>query len=71
MKGLLLGIFFSIRSFFQGFAIVSTLPFGMLWKIDSLSCGSGFYALYIVIGLLEFIVFSCVSKRYKYRDVND
>ena len=71
MKGLLLGIFFSIRSLFQGIAVVSIVPFGTVWKIESLSCGSGFYAMYIVIGLLEFVLFSCVSKRYKYRNVNE
>ena len=71
MKGLLLGIFFSIRSFFQGIAVVSIVPFGTVWKIESLSCGSGFYAMYIVIGLSEFVLFSCVSKRYKYRNVNE
>ena len=71
MKGLLLGTFFSIRSFFQGIAIISTVPFGTVWKIEPLSCGSGFYAMYIVIGLLEFVLFSCVSKRYKYRNVNE
>ena len=71
MKGFLLGIFFSIRSLFQGMAVISIVPFGAFWKIESLSCGSGFYAIYIVIGLLEFVVFSCVSKRYKYRNVNE
>ena len=71
MKGLLLGTFFSIRSFFQGIAIISTVPFGTVWKIEPLSCGSGFYAMYIVIGLFEFVLFSCVSKRYKYRNVNE
>ena len=71
MKGLLLGIFFSIRSLFQGIAFVSMFPFGTVWKIESLSCGSGFYAMYIIIGLFEFVIFSCVSKRYKYREVNE
>ena len=71
MKGLLLGIFFSIRSLFQEIAVISVIPFGTVWKIESLSCGSGFYAMYIVIGLFEFVLFSCVSKRYKYRDMNE
>ena len=71
MKGLLLGSFFSIKSFFQAIAVFSTVPFGTVWKIESLSCGSGFYAMYIVIGLLEFVLFRCVSKRYKYRNVNE
>ena len=71
MKGLLIGILFSIRSLFQGIAVISMVPFGTVWKIESLSCGSGFYAMYIVIGLFEFVLFSCVSKRYKYRNVNE
>ena len=71
MKGLLLGSFFSIRFLFQGIAFVSIVPFGTVWEIESLSCGSGFYAMCIVIGLLEFVLFSCVSKRYKYRNVNE
>ena len=71
MKGLLLGSFLSIRFLFQGIAVISIVPFGTVWKLDSLSCGSGFYAMYIVIGLLEFVLFSCVSKRYKYRNVNE
>ena len=71
MKGLLLGSFFSIRFLFQGIAVVSTVPFGTVWKLESLGCGSGFYAMYIVIGLLELVLFSCVSKRYKYRNVNE
>ena len=71
MKGLLLGTFFSMKKLFQGIVIVSIIPFGTVWKIESLSCGSGFYAMCIVIGLLEFVLFSCVSKRYKYRNVNE
>ena len=71
MKGLLLGIFFSIRSLFQGIALNLTYLFGTFWAIESLSCGSGFYAMCIVIALLEFVLFSCVSKRYKYRNVNE
>ena len=71
MKGLLLGIFFSIRSLFQGIALYLTYLFGTFWAIESLSCGSGFYAMCIVIALLEVVLFSCVSKRYKYRNVNE
>ena len=70
MKGLLLGIFFSIRSLFQGIAFLSIIPF-VSWQIESLSCGSGFYAMIIVVCLFEFVIFSCVSKRYKYRNMNE
>ena len=70
MKGLLLGIFFSIRSLFQGIAFLSIIPF-VSWQIESLSCGSGFYAMIIVVCLFEFVIFSCVSKRYRYRNMNE
>ena len=71
MRGLLLGVLFSVKSFFQGIVITSILPFGAAWKIHSLSCESGFYLMIIVIGLLELVLFVCVARRYKYREVNE
>ena len=71
MKGLLLGIFFSTKSLFQGIVLTSILPFGKLWNIHSVSCGSGFYIMNIIIGLLELVLYTCASKRYKYREVNE
>ena len=71
MKGLLLGIFFSVKSLFQGIAIASIVPFGAAWKIRLLSCGSGFYLMYVILGVLELMLFICVAKRYKYREVNE
>ena len=71
MKGLLLGIFFSVKSLFQGIALTSILPFGAWWNIRSLHCGSGFYLMNIILGLLELVLYSCASKRYKYRKLNE
>ena len=71
MKGLLLGIFFSVKSLFQGIAIASIVPFGAAWNIRLLSCGSGFYLMYVILGVLELVLFICVAKRYKYREVNE
>ena len=71
MKGLLLGIFFSVKSLFQGIAIASIVPFGAAWNIRLLSCGSGFYLIYAILGVLELVLFICVAKRYKYREVNE
>ena len=72
MKGMVLGVFFSIKSFFQAVAIIFMLVFGTLWKADhTLSCGSGFYLMHIIIAVLTFILFSCVTRRYKYRNVNE
>jgi len=71
MKGLLIGLLFSIRSLFQGIAVISVLPFGTMWKLHPLSCGSGFYLMNTVIGLSEFVFFAYVAKRYKYREMNE
>ena len=71
MKGLLLGIFFSAKSLFQGIALSSILPFGKQWNIHPVSCGSGFYIMNVIIGLLELVLYTCASKRYKYREVNE
>jgi peptide/histidine transporter 3/4 len=71
MKGLLLGIVFSVRSFSQGIALASIIPFGAVWKIHSLSCGSGFYVVNIVLGLAALLMYSHFAQRYKYREVNE
>ena len=70
MKGLLLGLSFSIKSLFQGVAITSILLFAS-WQIHPLSCGSAFYIINITLALMEFILFRCVARRYKYRDDNE
>ena len=71
MKGLLLGTFFSLKSLFQGIAIISIVPFGVSWHIKSVSCGSGFYVMNAVICVLELVLFTFVARRYKYRIVNE
>lgn len=71
MKGLLLGLLFSMKSLFQAIAIAAIIPFGLAWHIESLSCGSGFYVMNLVIGLLELALFTCMAKRYKYRKIDE
>ena len=71
MKGLLFGSFFSIRVFFQAIAMALIIPFEIFRKVGSLSCGSGFYLVIIVIGVLELTLFSFKAKRYKYRIINE
>ncbi len=71
MKGLLLGYFFSTKSLFQAMAIAFMFPFGRLWNVESLSCGTGYYLMNIVLGVLELAFFTFVAKRYKYRTVNE
>ena len=50
--------------------IVSMVPFGQ-WRVSVLSCGSGFYLMNIVIGLCAFLVFCCVSRKYKHRQMDE
>jgi peptide/histidine transporter 3/4 len=71
MKGLILGFFFSIKASIQAIVIASFFPFGFAWHIKSLSCGSGFYLMNIVIGALELAIFTVVAKRYKYRTIDE
>ena len=71
MKGLIFGLFFSIRSLFEAVAVIFVILFGMTWHVKELSCGSGFYLMNIIIGLLELALFAFVARRYKYRTVNE
>ena len=70
MKGLLIGLSFSIKSLFQGVAITSILLFAS-WQMQPLSCGSAFYIANITLALMEFILFGFVARRYKYRNDNE
>ena len=71
MKGLLFGLFLSIRALFQAVAIASTLPFRLAWRVDSMSCGSGFYVVNVVAGVVELVLFTYVARKYKYRIMNE
>ncbi len=68
MKGLLLGFVYTMRYLI---AILFIIPFGLAWNVESLSCGSGFYLMNIVISVLDLALFTFVAKRYKYRKVNE
>ena len=70
MKGVLFGVFFSTKSFFEGLAIVSILPFTS-WHTEVLSCGSVFYLVSVAVSLLELGLYFCVARRYKYRTVDE
>ena len=72
MKGLVFSLVISLRSLFSALAIVSMLPFGAPWKTSyALSCGSGFYLMYVIIAVMTLCLFSCVARRYKYRVMNE
>ena len=68
MKGLLIGVLFSLRILAQGLDIIIVIPFSTSWKTSyPLSCGSGFYITDISIGVITFIVYVLVAKNYKHR----
>lgn len=67
MQGLLIGVTLSVRSLFQAVAISSMVPFGRLWEVQALSCGSGFYLTHFAVGVAGFGVYVWVARRYKYR----
>jgi peptide/histidine transporter 3/4 len=71
MKGLVLGFFFSMKSIAQAVAVSSIFPFGLAWHFKTLSCGSGFYLMNIVAGVLVLALFTCVAKRYKQRTIDE
>ncbi len=64
MTGLLIGVFYTIKGLFQLIATALVAPF--------LSCFSGNWLAYslvnIVIGVVAFVVYVCVARRYKYRE---
>ena len=73
MKGLVFGLFFSLKSFFQAVAVILVVPYGRYWPTSNyaLHCGSGFYLVNILLAVLTLCLFSYVAKRYKYRIVNE
>ena len=80
MKGLLLGVFFSIRAFFQLVSGVALIPFSYkpLWGSQYMrehpsvtNCGFGYLLFTCVVALIGLILLSVVARRYKYRERDD
>ena len=66
MKGLLIGVLYTIRGLYQLVATLLMLPFA-LPPIHPISCGFWYYVTNIVIGVVALLVYTCVAKRYRYR----
>ena len=72
MKGLVLGLSFSLRNLFQILAFAFIVPFGLYWKESyPLSCGSGFYLMNVLLAMLSLCLFMYVARRYKYRIMDE
>ena len=69
MKGLLIGVFYAIRGFYQTAAAILLIPIYLLphFSRATLSCEFFFYLINMVIGLVAVLVYVWVAKRYRYR----
>ena len=71
MKGLLFGLFYATRSFYQFVAAIIVWFMITEWNSTIMSCRSGYYLLNILIGVMTLILYSAVAKRYRYRKRDD
>ena len=67
MKGLLFGLFYSIKAFFQLLAAVLSYLFLHVFSCHLL----GYFLFNLAIGLVSLIIFTVVGRRYKYRKRDD
>ncbi len=64
MTGLLIGVFYGIRGLFQLTDTALIAPFVSYFSGNRLA-----YSLVnIVMGVVAFVVYVCVARRYKYRE---
>ena len=76
MTGLFIGLFLAIRGFFQFLGAIILYPFFSIdsfWKNNHLilNCGFGYLLFTCTVALLSLILFTIVTKRYKYRERDD
>ena len=71
MKGLLFGLFYATRAFYQFIAACIILLILTKWNSTIISCRSGYYLLNILIGVMTLIHYTIAAKRYKYRKRDD
>ena len=69
MKGMLIGLFFAIRGLLYGISviIITEQPIFSFIHQSFPSCGMYYYLMNIGVGVVSFLVFVFVAKRYKYR----
>ena len=71
MEGLLVGLLYAIKGFYQLLAAVSVVPF-VAGTLDSVppSCGFYYYLTNVILGVVFLVMFAFVSTRYNYRNKN-
>ena len=71
MKGLLFGMFYATRAFYQFIAAKFVWFMITKWNSTIMSCRSGYDLLSILIGVMTLILYNVAAKRYKYRKRDD
>ena len=69
MKGLLIGTFFAIKGVFQLIGATAILIPFISWDLETSfpSCGFVYYVINTLVILIGLVAYSCVSRRYQYR----
>ena len=70
MKGLLFGLFNTIRAFYH-FLAAATIVSIYFWKSQLVSCNFIFYIVNLSLGLLCFLIFVMVTRKFQYRKRDD
>ena len=72
MKGLVFGFFYAWKSFQQLLGTAFLYGFsGIHWNSHVLSNTGVYYAIHVSIGVIAFIVYVAVSRKYRYRKRDD
>ena len=80
MKGLLVGVFISVKAFFQLISGIVLIPFSWksLWDSEHMrehppviNCGFGYLLFTCVVAVIGLILLLVVARRYKYRERDD
>lgn len=71
MKGLLFGLFYALRAFFQCLSAATIYLFIYHWSSSVLSCGTAYYIFALSIAALSIMVYIIVARRFKYRKRDD
>ena len=70
MKGLLIGLSFAIKGFFQALAAAMVIPFISI-NFRNLNCGVYYYMMNCVVGVVILVVYVRVARHYKQRQRED
>ena len=68
MKGLLIGLSFTVKGLFQFLAAAVTLQFALSYSSTHISCGVSYYVMNIGVGVVAMFIFSLVARRYRNRE---